>query len=183
MDRQKPKSENKKEKSLRTVNSINKSAVVGTIIGTVIGLTPLIWELYQSVPDEPVWNTFFGSYESKGWESAHYAMWVLTGKFIPLLLLLIWFFTNKNWWYHALLVPIVMYIFQIYGTIQGDINDIDEFQLVYMLPIIVFVIPSIYLIRAKMFNKINEADKTVKELEEDFRMKPTGIWNTIKQYF
>jgi magnesium-transporting ATPase (P-type) len=183
MDKQKPKSENKKEKLSETVNKISRSAVVGTIIGTFIALTPFLWSLYEGVPDEVFWDTFLGTYESKEWESAQYAMWVLTGKLVPLLLLLIWFFTNKNWWYHALLVPIIMYIFQIYGTIQGDVNRIDELQLVYMLPVTALVIPSIYLIRAKMFNKINEADKTLKELEDDFRMKPTGVWNTIKQYF
>ena len=183
MDRQKPKLKRKQESLSKTVKSINKSAIVGSIIGTIIALTPLLFSLHESVPNEPVWDTFFGTYESNYWESARYAMWVLTGKFIPLLLLLIWFFTNKHWWYHALLVPIIMYIHQTYLTIQGDIRDIDELQFVWLLPIISIVIPSIYLIRAKMFNKINEADKTVQELEDDFRMKPTGVWKTIKQYF
>jgi hypothetical protein len=183
MDKQKPKLKRKKENLSSTVKSINRSAIGGSIIGTIIALTPLLFQLHESVPDEPVWNTFFGTYESNYWESARYAMWVLTGKLIPLLLLFIWFFTNKHWWYHALLVPIIMYIIQIYGTIQGDMDEIDELQLIVMLPVISIVIPSIYLIRAKMFNKINEADKTVQELEDDFRMKPTGVWNTIKQYF
>ena len=183
MDRQKPKSENKKESLSKALSSINRSAISGTIVGTVIALTPLLFSLHESVPDDAVWSTFFGVYESNYWEDAQYAMWVVTGKLIPLLLLLIWFFTNRHWWYHALLVPIIMYIHQIYLTIQGDIQDIDELQFFWLLPIISIVIPSIYLIRAKMFNKINEADKTVQELEDDFRMKPTGIWNTIKQYF
>jgi hypothetical protein len=52
-----------------------------------------------------------------------------------------------------------------------------------MLPIMAIVIPSIYLIRAKMFNKINDADKSMQELEEEFMMKPKGVWSTIKQYF
>ena len=38
----------------------------------------------------------------------------------------------------------------------------DEFHIIYLLPIMAIIIPSIYLIRAKMFNKINNADKTWK---------------------
>lgn len=45
------------------------------------------------------------------------------------------------------------------------------------------VIPSIYLLRAKMFNKINDANKTMEELEEEFMIKPKGIWGKVKQYF
>ena len=66
---------------------------------------------------------------------------------------------------------------------MGDIRYMDEIQFVYMLPVMAIVIPSIYLIRAKMFNKINDANKSMQELEEEFMMKPKGLWNTIKQYF
>nr|WP_321234836.1 hypothetical protein [uncultured Psychroserpens sp.] len=162
---------------------LSKNAIVGSIIGTIIAFTPILWSLHESVPTEKVWDTFLFTYDSTFWEDAQYAMWVLTGKLIPLLLLFIWFFTNRNWWYHALLVPIIMYILQIFLTVRADISHVDELQLVYMLPIIGFVIPSIYLIRAKMFNTINDADKTMQELEEEFMMKPKGVWGKIKQYF
>ncbi|MEM6516660.1 MAG: hypothetical protein AAF688_10795, partial [Bacteroidota bacterium] len=108
---------------------------------------------------------------------------VLTGKIVPLMLLLIWFFTNRNWWYHALLVPIFMYILQIAITINSEKTNVDEFQILYMLPIMCVVIPSIYLIRARMFNKINDANKSMKELEEEFMVKPKGIVGHLKQYF
>ena len=183
MDKQKPKLKKVKENSLKTHSKISKSAVAGSIFGTIIAATPLLFSLHESVPAEKVWDTFLFTYDSLLWEDAQYAMWVITGKIIPLLLLLVWFFTNRNWWYHTLLVPIVMYIFQIMATINGDITHVDEFQLIYMLPIMAVVIPSIYLIRAKMFNKINDADKTMQELEEECMMKPKGVWGTIKQYF
>ena len=76
-----------------------------------------------------------------------------------------------------------MYIFQIIVTFRAENNSIDEFQIIYMLPVMAIVIPSIYLIRAKMFNRINDAGKSMQELEEEFMMKPKGLWGTIKQYF
>jgi hypothetical protein len=59
MDKQKPKLKRKKENLSSTVKSINRSAIGGSIIGTIIALTPLLFQLHESVPDEPVWNTFF----------------------------------------------------------------------------------------------------------------------------
>jgi hypothetical protein len=45
------------------------------------------------------------------------------------------------------------------------------------------IIPSIYLIRAKMFNKLNDADKTMQDLEDEFKIKPKGIFGKLRDYF
>ena len=34
-----------------------------------------------------------------------------------------------------------------------------------------------------MFNKLNDADKTMQELEEEFMYKPLTFWGKVKQYF
>ena len=75
-----------------------------------------------------------------------------------------------------------MYIYQIFDLFTLD-GGIDEFQIIYLLPIMAVIIPSIYLIRAQVFNKINDADKTLEELEAEFMIKPKTIWGKIKQYF
>ncbi|MDP5081728.1 MAG: hypothetical protein NWP87_03660 [Winogradskyella sp.] len=184
MDKLKQKLKKDQENLFQTRNSkLTRSAIVGSIIATVIASTPLLFSLHESVPSDPVWDTFLGTYDSGFWKDAQYAMWVYTGKLLPLILILIWFFTCRHWWYHALLVPIVMYVFQIVTTYRGDVQTIDEGQFVVLLPILVLVVPSIYLIRARMFNKINDADKTLEELEEEFMIKPKGVWGKVKQYF
>ncbi|NRD23529.1 hypothetical protein HNV10_09780 [Winogradskyella litoriviva] len=162
---------------------MTRSAVIGTIISTVIASTPLLYLIHESVPDDAIWHTFLGTYESGFWESAQYAMWVYTGKVVPLILVLIWFFTCRHWWHHALLVPIVMYSFQIITSVNAELLRTDENQFLFLLPVLVIVVPSIYLIRAKMFNKINNADKTLEELEQEFMIKPKGVWGRVKQYF
>ncbi|WP_252723827.1 hypothetical protein [Winogradskyella psychrotolerans] len=172
------------ESSLKTANKrLSRTAIVGTIIATIIVSTPLLYSLHESVPSGRVWDTFLFTYDSGFWEEAQYAMWVYTSKLIPLILLTIWFFTCRHWWYHALLVPIVMYVFQSVNSWNSEAGRLDEGTFVVLLPILVIVVPSIYLIRAKMFNKINTADKTLEELEEEFMIKPKGLWGKIKQYF
>lgn len=184
MDRLLQKSKRKEESSLKTAkNKLGRSAVVGTILATIICSTPLFFSLHESVPSAGVWDTFLFTYKSGVWEDAQYAMWVYTGKIIPLILLLIWFFTCRHWWYHAILVPIVMYAFQSINSWNSEAGNIDEGTFVVLLPILVLVVPSIYLIRAKMFNKINDADKTMEELEEEFMIKPKTVWGKVRQYF
>ena len=45
------------------------------------------------------------------------------------------------------------------------------------------IIPSIYLVRARMFNRINDADKTLEELEEEFKVGGKGFWGKFSDYF
>ncbi|WP_299520357.1 hypothetical protein [Winogradskyella sp.] len=149
----------------------------------MIALSPYLFYLYESVPETQIWDTFLFTYDSKAWGDANYVMWVLTGKLVPLLYLFVWFFTCRHWWYHTILVPIVMYIFQITVMLNEDTEYMDEFQIIYLVPIMAVVVPSIYLIRAKMFNKINDANKTLEELEEEFMIKPTTFWGKVRQYF
>lgn len=161
----------------------NKTVIIGSLIATIIASTPFLFYLYEYVPDTESWETWFFTYRSGFYGDTQIAIWSILMKLIPLLLLFLWFFTCRHWWYHAILVPITMFSYQIFGAINEDMEFFDEFDLVWMLPIMAIVIPSIYLIRAKMFDKINNADKTLEELEQEFMIKPKGIWNTVKQYF
>ena len=160
-----------------------KAIIIGSIIGIFLAVSPYLFYLYESVPNYLVWDTFLFSYSSNYYHDANTAMWVLTGKLIPLIFLIIWFFTNRNWWYHSLLVPITMYLYQIFAFFADETKLIDVFQLLYMVPIMALIIPSIYLIRAKMFNEINEANKSLEDLENEFKIKPKGFFNNLKDYF
>ena len=160
-----------------------KSLIIGTIVATIIAATPFIFNLYQIVPDSKVWDNFLFTYDSLYYEDVNVVAWTLMGKIIPIILLFIWFFTNKHWWYHVIIVPIAMYFYQIITTLDGDLQFADTNQIIYLLPVMAIIIPSIYLIRAQMFDKINTADKTMEELEEEFKIKPKGFFSKITDYF
>ena len=180
MDKQKLKLTEIKSEFRRTDK---KSFIIGSIIATFIASTPYLFYLYEHVPDVPVWDTFLFSYDSKFYGSVLTVAWTLANKVIPLFLLFIWFFTCRHWWYHVLLVPIAMFAFQVFTILNDDLEYVDSNQFLYLIPIMAFIIPSIYLIRAKMFNKINDAGKTMQELEDEFKIKPKGVLNTLKDYF
>ncbi|MDB2463104.1 hypothetical protein N9W61_03290 [Algibacter sp.] len=161
----------------------NKGTLIkGSIIATLIAITPYLFSLHDSVPSSQVWDAYFFIYDSKSWGNANLVFWIFTGKFIPLFLLIIWFLTCRHWWFHALLVPIAMYIYQVFDLFFQD-QELDKFQLMYMIPIMALVIPSIYLVRARIFNRINDADKSLEELEDEFKISPKNFWEKIKEYF
>ena len=104
-------------------------------------------------------------------------------KIVPLILLFIWFFTCRHWWYHTLIVPIAMYVYQIVITLNGDLTFVDGNEILYILPIMAIIVPSIYLLRAQMFNKVLDQDKTLEDLEEEFKIKPKSLFGKLSDYF
>ncbi|WP_435132029.1 hypothetical protein [Formosa sp. A9] len=174
------KSRNGESKFQRTDN---KSLILGSFIATFIAATPYLFYLYESVPNQQVWDTFLFRYESTFYGGIDIVAWTLTGKLVPLLLLIIWFFTCRHWWYHVLIVPIAMYCFQIFTVFNDDMQYVDSNQIFYLIPIMAIIIPSIYLIRARIFNEVNTANKSMQELEDEFKLSPKGFFGKLKDYF
>ncbi|WP_245896815.1 hypothetical protein [Kordia periserrulae] len=131
-----------------------KSLVTGSVIALLIVISPYLFYLYSSFPSNDTWETSWFSYKSVYYQDISYLVWILMGKLIPLLFLLLWFFTCKHWWYHAIIVPIAMYTFQIYTTLNDEMRYHDEIEIYYLIPIMMVIIPSVYFIRIKLFDKL-----------------------------
>lgn len=156
-----------------------KSLIQGGLIVLVIAITPFIYYAYESFPvDSQTWETSYFTF-STNYPSLNTYAWFLTGKIIPIILLLIWFFTCKHWWHWIILVPLSMYIFQMWGIINQSRN-IDEVELTYIIPLMMLVIPFVYLIRAKLFNKMREDD--LQSYEEEL-FKKRSFWQQLKDLF
>ena len=140
-----------KSQELKSLDKVNKSktnVIYGSIIATIIALTPLLFNAYVSVPDQKIWNTYFFTYNSEYYQSAFVMAWTLMSKLIPLLLMFIWIFTCRHWWYHAILIPIGMFIYQIIVILDDDLSFADQNEMLVLLPVMIIIIPSIYLVRA-----------------------------------
>jgi hypothetical protein len=141
----------------------SKSIFVGGIVALFIGITPFLFYSYKSFPESTIWETSFFTLETAFYSWFDYA-WYIANKLIPLYLLLIWFFTCKHWWHWILLVPISMYSFQLWGIINENIG-LDELELYLLFPLMMVIVPLIYLIRAKLFNQITGKDLVAFEEE------------------
>ncbi len=127
----------------------------GVIIALCIVLTPILSYVYQGFPDVKSWeSSFFGIINSNYYESIQILAWVVFSKVVPFVLLLIWFFTCRHWWYHSILVPIAMYVLQIYTTINEDLQFADDDEFYIIIPIIAIVAAFVYSIRTKIFDRL-----------------------------
>lgn len=155
-----------------------KSLIQGGIIVLIMACTPFIYYAYESFPtDSQVWKTPFSI--STQYPSFNHFAWFLTGKIIPIILLLIWFFTCRHWWHWIILVPLAMYVFQLFNILKQTRNA-DEVEIIYLIPIMMVLVPFVYLIRAKLFSQMRHDD--LKAFEEELLQKKT-LWQQIKDLF
>ncbi|MEP0133975.1 MAG: hypothetical protein ABJJ25_07100 [Eudoraea sp.] len=121
----------------------------------LIIVAPFIFKSYDYLPRDPEATiNFLGmTIDRNGFADIYTYAWFLLGKIVPFYLLLIWFFTNKHWWYHILLIPICMYAFQIFEVLFWEDNIVDTDNIFWLLPICMLVIPFVYFIRVKLYDK------------------------------
>lgn len=156
-----------------------KSLIQGGIIVLIIAITPFIYYSYESFPsDSQVWETPFFTFTTRYPNVYQYA-WILTGKVIPVILLLIWFFTCKHWWHWIILVPLAMYTFQLFNILKQSYN-VDEVEIIYVIPLMMVLVPFVYLLRAKLFSQMRKDD--LKSFEEEL-MQKRSFWQQVKDLF
>lgn len=118
-------------------------------------MAPFVFKIHEYLPRNP--NETFGflgfTIGQNQFADVSTYVWFLLGKFIPLYLLFIWFFTCKHWWYHAILIPITMYAFQIFEVVYSDDKYVDSENLLWLLPICMVIIPFVYFVRVKLYDK------------------------------
>ena len=92
-------------------------------------------------------------------------------KVIPIFLLAIWFATCKHWWYHAIAIPMGMFIFQFAGILVLDLPNPDEVEFIVTVPLIIGVVLVLYFIRSNLSKNIevinldDDIDKEIEKLE------------------
>ena len=150
----------------------NKFFFRSGVIVFFIAITPLLFYSYLYFPeDSQELNLGMFSFKTE-FENLNLYVWVLTGKIIPIYLLLMWFFTCKHWWHWIILVPTAMYSFQLWSILKG-VDNVDERELLYIIPLMMIIVPLVYLIRAKLFNSIRGND--LQAFEKDLMVKKTVL--------
>jgi hypothetical protein len=145
-----------------------------SILVFFIAVSPFLYKLYDYIPDATENSvSFMGiTIGSHGFADVSTFVWFMMGKIVPLYLLIFWFLTVKNWWYHIILIPIAMYAFQIFEVLYSNDNDIDTENLLWLLPICIVIIPFVYFLRIKLYDKhvlgidLDAMDAELKELKK-----------------
>ncbi|WP_299252323.1 hypothetical protein [uncultured Aquimarina sp.] len=151
---------------------------ISSLIVFLIATVPFLFYINDIFPDGAIWENSFFTYQSKYYESVNVFVWVLLGKFIPLTLFIIWFFTCKHWWYPVILIPITLYSFQLFSLILEDSQIIDENEIFYLIPVTIIILSVVYTIRTKIFDKIHGID--LSELNTFNKSNKKSWWNRLR---
>ena len=73
-----------------------------------------------------------------------------------------------------------MYSFQIWGLIRQSNGRYDELEIYYVIPLLLIIVPFVYLTRAKLFSKVRGDD--LKSFEEELGTQKS-VWGQIKDLF
>ncbi len=143
-------------KKLSEISKKAKRRIFIDSIGVIlIIISPFVFKLHQYLPSNPAATiTVLGFiFDSNGFADLNTYAWFLLGKIVPFYLFIIWFLTCKHWWYHIILIPATMYAFQIFEVLYSDDNIVDTRNIIWLLPVCLVVIPLVYLVRIKLYDK------------------------------
>lgn len=132
---------------------IRSSIIINTLLALLIAITPYLFQLYIYVPISDEWETSFFTIDKRNYDDVQTLAWITLNKAIPLLLMIIWFFTCNKWWYHVILIPMFMFAFQLIGAIEDKSSILDVVEIYWLIPIMMIIIPFVYLIRIKLLDK------------------------------
>jgi hypothetical protein len=162
-----------KSKNKLSTKDSTLSLQTGSIILVLIIITPYLLYVYQYLPDTTAWKTPFFTIKSGIFPSVVYLGHVFFSKLVPLILLFIWFIDSKSWWFHAIAVPISVYIFQLVSVINDGAQYFDQIEFAYSIPVTAIVLTILYLIRSKfgVFVSALHLQDEIKQKEEAFERK------------
>ncbi len=142
-------------KELKAKQRAKKKIIIESIFVLFIAIAPFLYKIYDFLPEEPdATISFLGfTIDDGGFGDVSMYVWFITSKVIPLYLMIIWFMTAKNWWYHIILIPIAMYAFQLFEVLFDSDDTVESDNIWWLIPILMIIIPIVYFIRIKLYDK------------------------------
>jgi hypothetical protein len=132
--------------------------------------TPFLFYIYKFAPsDSKEWNTFLGTLNAGNFSSAQSFVHALFTKITFVMITAIWFLTSKNWWKYAILIPLTMFLFQLSGVINFQLQYIDEYDFWYSLPFIAPIVAFLIYISYRISKKEIHSNDLKSDVDEEIR--------------
>lgn len=159
----------KKTTKFRTTDRSSR-LLKGVLLSLVLIATPFLFYIYKYAPPKvQEWETFFGTISSSGFNSVQSYLHALFTKITFVLLTGIWFLTSRHWWKYAILVPFTMFLFQLSGVINQEIQYIDEYDFWYSLPVVLPIVFFLIYISYRLGKRPGDGADLKKEADEEIR--------------
>ena len=175
----------KEPNSTKAAAEARKKLIIETFAVFLIIVSPFVFKAHQYLSGDPEATITILGYviDRNGFADLNTYGWFLLSKIVPFYLLLIWFFTCKHWWYHTILIPAIMYAFQILEVVFSDSNIVDTKNILWLLPVCMVVVPFVYLIRIRLYDKyVHGIDLEAMEVELNALKKKRSKIEIQKKY-
>ncbi len=132
-----------------------KKIFLESLLVFFIAISPFLYKIYDYLPydsndNASILGIIIGD---NGFQDTQTFLWFLTSKIVPLYLLIFWFLTSRDWWYHIIIIPIAMYAFQLFEVFYDSDDIVDTDNIWWLIPICLITIPFVYFIRIKLYDK------------------------------
>ncbi|MDO6596765.1 hypothetical protein Q4512_07545 [Oceanihabitans sp. 2_MG-2023] len=114
------------------------------VVALLILVLPFLTNMWILFPEAEVWETKWFNIESQGFADIQVFFWLLFYESFVVFSLFIWFFTCKNWWRNAILIPLIIEFYKLYNLIfnSSTVKKIDDQSeiiesLLIIIPIII----------------------------------------------
>jgi len=130
-----------------------KTSISDFLIALLILAVTLTQRLLFDLPFRDDKLRFMGfEISNHGFQNIRTFLWVLNYKVSLLTVILVCYFTQKQWWRYALLFPILLFIYEIRNVLNPDIDFMFEHELFEAFPLLMGVLLLlIFLSRAAYF--------------------------------
>lgn len=132
-----------------------KKIFLESLLVFFIAISPFLYKIYDYLPYDSNDNAAILGFTigNNGFQDTQTFLWFLTTKIVPLYLMIFWFLTSRDWWYHIIIIPIAMYAFQLFEVLYDSDDVVDTDNIWWIIPICMIIIPSVYFIRIKLYDK------------------------------
>ncbi|RMB59216.1 hypothetical protein EAX61_09175 [Dokdonia sinensis] len=139
------------------------------MIAILLAITPFLFYLYKYAPQESsVWETPFFKINGGGFVNVQAFVHAVVTKLTFILITMLWFISSRDWWKWAILIPLVMFLFQFFGVINFQQDYVDDFDFWYALPVITPVIIVLIWISHELNRVVGDLDLK-DEIEDELK--------------
>lgn len=159
--------QSKKSNTNRQLTARRKRFIYGLLLGVFIVSSPYLFYLYRTPPPETQsWQIAFITLNANEFYDVSYFLHALFTKFSLVFFSSLAFLHIKAWWKWAILVPIVMFLYQLFSVVNSNLMIFDEYSLWKSLTLTIPVLSMLIYSAIKLNNRVDKLDVYDSAMEE-----------------
>ncbi|WP_369994759.1 hypothetical protein [Winogradskyella sp.] len=139
-------------------------------------LIPVLAYAYLLFPEKEEINILGKTIDSSFYSDFQTYAWVVLQKILLILTLAMWYLTAKNWWIKILLVPLLVFVYQLIMSINLSLRFFDEQEIIFGSILTFPIVCAFYF----LIQKIKKA-LALSEISSDIEIEIEDLINKLSK--